>query len=77
MKCSRCVKTVLMIVGALAAVAGIVAVIWANWEKLMALKERCCKKNYIDVIEFPRQTEDAAPASESEAEPEAPETPEE
>lgn len=55
MKCCKCVKTVLIIVGIVAAVAGVAAAIWANWEKLMALKDRYCKKNYIEVIEFPKQ----------------------
>ena len=63
MKCCKCVKTVLIIVGVVAAVAGVAAAIWANWEKLMALKDRYCKKNYIEVIEFPNcllYTSDAA-----------------
>ena len=55
MKCSKCLKTVLIVVGIVAAIAGAAAVIWANWEKLTALKDRYCKKNYIDVIEFPKQ----------------------
>lgn len=55
MKCCKCVKTVLIIVGVVAAVAGVAAAIWANWEKLMALKDRYCKKNYIEVIGFPKQ----------------------
>ena len=55
MKCCKCVKTVLIIVGVVAAIAGVAAAIWANWERLMALKDRYCKKNYIEVIEFPKQ----------------------
>ncbi len=73
MKCSRCVKTILIVIGAVAAVAGIVAAVWANWEKLMALKERCCKKNYIDVIEFPNQQVPQEPDEQPSEEPEQPE----
>lgn len=70
MKCSKCVKTVLIVLGVLAAIAGVAAAIWANWEKLVALKDRYCKKNYIEVIEFPSQpaaeTDGEAPACEDE-----------
>ena len=72
MKCSKCVKTVLMIAGIVAAIAGVAAVIWANWEKLTALKDRYCKKNYIEVIEFPKQEAASEEKAEEPTEPENP-----
>ena len=72
MKCCKCVKTVLIIVGVVAAVAGVAAAIWANWEKLTALKDRYFKKNYIEVIEFPKQEAASEEKAEEPTEPENP-----
>lgn len=51
---SGLLKTIVIICAVIGAIAGVAVAIWANWEKIKAFKDSHCKKNYIDVIEFPQ-----------------------
>lgn len=51
---SGLVKTIVIVCAVVAAIVGLAVAVWANWEKIKAFKESHCKKNYIDVIEFPQ-----------------------
>lgn len=73
---SGLIKTIVIVCAVIAAIAGLAVAVWANWEKLKAFKDSHCKKNYIDVIEFPQPVapEEAEQAMEQLAKEEEPKT---